>query len=188
MRLPLSLLLAIILSLDTFAAPVPTADVGDEFVLEVRKAKVAPKKVPVKAPPRPKLPAKKPPVAKAKPVPKKIPVKPVKPAAKPPAKSVKAAAKPLAKPAAKTKGKLPPRLALSYKGSRYQPPVKAAKPVIPAKKPVAKAPVKPGKNYPSQSDSARDWTGILSGAEEDGGETSGLCQIPYRPRHDEDRK
>lgn len=92
MRIPFSILFAVILSLDAFAAPVPNADAGGEFVrthklcslqtltnfhlqaLEVRKAKVAAKR-PVKAP------VKKP---VAKPVAKKPVAK--KPAAKPVAK------------------------------------------------------------------------------------------------------
>lgn len=66
MRIPFSLLFAIVLSLDAFAAPVPNVDVVNEFVrdylrrgtqlanrhfqaLEARKAKVAAKKAPVKA-------------------------------------------------------------------------------------------------------------------------------------------
>jgi hypothetical protein len=65
MKIPFSLLFALILSVDTFAAPVPNAQAGDEFVRElghtvhknerylqglaVRKAKAAAKK-PVKAP------------------------------------------------------------------------------------------------------------------------------------------
>ncbi|KAJ6530417.1 hypothetical protein DFH09DRAFT_1411315 [Mycena vulgaris] len=67
MRISFSLLFVIILSLDVFAAPVPTADVGNELVLEVRKAKAAAKKAPK-------------PIAKKvapKPVAKKVAPKPV---------------------------------------------------------------------------------------------------------------
>jgi len=127
MKIPFSLLFAVILSLDAFAAPVPNAQVGDEFALEVRKAKVAAKK-PVKAPVKAKPVAKPKPVAK-KPVAKKPVAKPVaknpvaKPAAKPVAKPV--AKKPAAKPAAK---------------KPVAKPVAAKKPVAKpaAKKPVAK--------------------------------------------------
>ncbi|KAJ7883410.1 hypothetical protein B0H14DRAFT_1427202 [Mycena olivaceomarginata] len=89
MKIPFSLLFALILSVDTFAAPVPNAEAGDESGLEARaKAKVAAKKPVVKAP------VVKKPVAKpaVKPV-----VKPVaKPATKP---AVQPVTKPLAKPA-----------------------------------------------------------------------------------------
>ncbi|KAJ7841055.1 hypothetical protein B0H14DRAFT_2587077 [Mycena olivaceomarginata] len=89
MKIPFSFLFALILSVDTFAAPVPNAEAGDESGLEARaKAKVAAKKPVVKAP------VVKKPVAKpaVKPV-----VKPVaKPATKP---AVQPVTKPLAKPA-----------------------------------------------------------------------------------------
>ncbi|KAJ7883489.1 hypothetical protein B0H14DRAFT_3432938 [Mycena olivaceomarginata] len=49
MKILFSLLFALILSVDTFAAPVPNAQAGDEFGLEVRKAKAVAKK-PAKAP------------------------------------------------------------------------------------------------------------------------------------------
>ncbi|KAF7372488.1 hypothetical protein MVEN_00110500 [Mycena venus] len=71
MQIPFSLLFAIILSLDVFAAPLPNANVEDNFALEARKAtKVAAKKPPVKA---------KAPAIKAKPLPKKVAPKPTKP-------------------------------------------------------------------------------------------------------------
>ncbi|KAJ7885759.1 hypothetical protein B0H14DRAFT_2563763 [Mycena olivaceomarginata] len=127
MKIPFSLLFALILSVDTFAAPVPNAQAGDEFGLAVRKAKAAAKK-PVKAPV--KKPVAKPVVKPvAKPVAKPAAKKPVaKPAAKPVAKpKAKPAAKPVAKPAAKPVAK----------------PV--AKPAAkPAAKPVAKPATKPG--------------------------------------------
>ncbi|KAJ7630056.1 hypothetical protein DFH06DRAFT_1303917 [Mycena polygramma] len=132
MRIPFSLLLAVVLSLDAFAAPVANANVRDESALEVRKAKVAAKKAPVKA---------KVPVVKAKPLPKpKPPVKAVKPVAKPPVK----AAKPVAKPP--VKAVKPPVKAVK---PAAKPPVKAAKPAakppVKAVKPVAKPPVKAAK-------------------------------------------
>ncbi|KAJ7889883.1 hypothetical protein B0H14DRAFT_3429361 [Mycena olivaceomarginata] len=121
MRVSFSLLFAVILSLDAFAAPVPDAN---DFALEVRKAaKVAAKKAPVKA---------KAPAIKAKPVPKKV-VAPKKPVVKPAAKVTAPAKKPAAKaPIAKTAAK-----------PAAKPPVKPAakKVTTPAKKPVAKAPV-----------------------------------------------
>ncbi|KAJ6521178.1 hypothetical protein DFH09DRAFT_1278163 [Mycena vulgaris] len=136
MRIPFSLLFALVLSLDTFAAPVPNADVGNEFALEVRKTKVAPKKAAVKAkaPPKPKLTAKKPPVAKPKPLPKKAAAKPVKPVAKPPVKVAKPVAKPPVKPAAK-------KVTATAKKPATKAP--AAKPPVKAVKPAAKPPVKP---------------------------------------------
>ncbi|KAJ6493928.1 hypothetical protein C8R47DRAFT_393563 [Mycena vitilis] len=70
MRVPLSFLLAIALSLDAFAAPVANANVDGS-------------KPPVKA----VKPAAKPPVKAAKPVAAKPPAKVAKPAAKPPVKS-----------------------------------------------------------------------------------------------------
>ncbi|KAJ6554033.1 hypothetical protein DFH09DRAFT_581000 [Mycena vulgaris] len=137
MRIPFSVLFAILLSFETFAAPLPTVDAGNEFALEVRaKLKVAPKKAPVraKAPAKPK-PIKKTPVAKAKPLPKKVAPKPGKPAAKKkvivpakkPAAKAPVAKRPInaAKPAAKSPGK------------------PAGKKVVPPKKPVAKGTVKP---------------------------------------------
>ncbi|KAJ6529292.1 hypothetical protein B0H19DRAFT_1333164 [Mycena capillaripes] len=89
MRISFFILFVIVLSLDAFAAPVPNANVGDEFALEVRKAKVAAKKAPVKA---------KAPAIKAKPPPKTVAPKPVKPAAapKPVAKKPAVAPKPVA--------------------------------------------------------------------------------------------
>ncbi|KAJ6553917.1 hypothetical protein DFH09DRAFT_1494608 [Mycena vulgaris] len=130
MRISFSLLFAIILSLDAFAAPVPTADVGNELALEVRKVKAAAKKVPKpiakKVAPKPvaKKVAPKPVAKKVKPVAKKVAPKPVakKVAAKPAAKKV--AAEPVTKPAAK------------------KAPVAAKKPTAVAKKPAAKPPVK----------------------------------------------
>ncbi|KAJ6451208.1 hypothetical protein DFH09DRAFT_1118053 [Mycena vulgaris] len=48
MKISFSILFAIFLSIETFAAPVPTADVGNGLSLEVRKAKAV-KKGPVRA-------------------------------------------------------------------------------------------------------------------------------------------
>ncbi|KAF7343308.1 hypothetical protein MVEN_01763100 [Mycena venus] len=158
MKIPFSLLFAIVFSLDAFAAPVPNANSRDDFALEVRKAtKVAAKKPPVKA---------KAPAIKAKPLPKKVAPKPAKPAeapkpvakkpvaapAKKPAAKAPVAQKPVAKPTAK-KAKPPakkPAAKASTTGSTKpaakpaaKPPVKPAakKVTAPAKKPVAKAPV-----------------------------------------------
>ncbi|KAJ7798555.1 hypothetical protein B0H14DRAFT_3492450 [Mycena olivaceomarginata] len=148
MRVSFSLLFAVILSLDAFAAPVPDAN---DFALEVRKAaKVAAKKAPVKA---------KAPAIKAKPVPKKVVApKPAKPAVapKPVAKKPTTASqklpllwkKPVVKPAAKVtapakKPAAKAPIAKTAAKPAAKPPVKPAakKVTTPAKKPVAKAPV-----------------------------------------------
>ncbi|KAJ6530423.1 hypothetical protein DFH09DRAFT_1370782 [Mycena vulgaris] len=158
MRISFSLLFAIILSLDAFAAPVPTADVGNELALEVRKAKAvakkAPKPIAKKVAPKPvaKKVAPKPVAKKVKPVAKKVAPKPVpkKVAPKPVAKKVapkpvakKVAAKPVAKPAAKKAPVAAKKPTAVAKKPAAKPPVKApAKKPIAAKKPVAKAPAK----------------------------------------------
>ncbi|KAJ6522351.1 hypothetical protein DFH09DRAFT_1372731 [Mycena vulgaris] len=153
MRLPFSILFAVILALPTFTAPISNDNAGDEFALEVRAAKkVAAKKAPVKKPaPIPvkkvaapaKKPAKKPaakkaPVPAKKPAAKKAPV----PAKKPAAKKAPAPAK---KPAAK-KAPVPAKKPTAKKA-----PVPAKKPAakkapVPAKKP---API-PAKKVPAQ--------------------------------------
>ncbi|KAJ6579102.1 hypothetical protein DFH09DRAFT_1360958 [Mycena vulgaris] len=132
------------LSLDAFAAPVPIAEAGTAVVLEVRKAKVAAKKVLVtaKGSVKPKSPIKKTPVVKAKPLPKKVlPSKKVpaavpKPVAKTAALPKKVTTTPI-RPAAKvsTAVKTP---AAKVPGKPVTP---ATNPVV-ATKPIAKAPSK----------------------------------------------
>ncbi|KAJ6530427.1 hypothetical protein DFH09DRAFT_1411363 [Mycena vulgaris] len=160
MRISFSLLFAIILSLDAFAAPVPTADVGNELALEVRKAKAAAKKAPkpIAKKVTPKSVAKKvapkPVAKKVKPVAKKVAPKPVakKVAAKPAAKKV--AAKPVAKPAAKKAPETPRESPRTWKKKpvatykvvrnsfRVQKKPVAKKTGTVAKPPVSKKPVK----------------------------------------------
>ncbi|KAJ7028633.1 hypothetical protein C8F04DRAFT_1118736 [Mycena alexandri] len=132
MRVSFSLLFAVILSLDAFAAPVPDAN---DFALEVRKAaKVAAKKAPVKA---------KAPAIKAKPVPKKVVApKPAKPAVAP---------KPVAKKPTTAVAKKPVTKAPVAKKPVVKP--TAQKVTTPDKKPAAKAPIaktaaKPAANPP----------------------------------------
>ncbi|KAJ7356413.1 hypothetical protein DFH08DRAFT_1046818 [Mycena albidolilacea] len=165
MKIPFSLLFALILSVDTFAAPVPNAQAGDEFGLAVRKAKAAAKK-PVKAPVKKPVakPVVKKPVAKpvAKPVKKPVAKKPVaKPAAKPVAKpKAKPAAKPVAKPAAKPVAKKPVAKPVAKPAAKKPVAKPAAKPVAkpkakPAAKPVAKPAAKPVAKKPIAKPAAK---------------------------------
>ncbi|KAJ6579099.1 hypothetical protein DFH09DRAFT_1360955 [Mycena vulgaris] len=145
MRIPLSILFAVVLSLHTFAAPVPTADVGNESALEVRKTPKAAKKPSIvkakvsikKAPVEPFHP-----VVKAKPLPKPKPL-PKKVVAKPAAKKVVSAKKPIVKASGK-------KVAVPATNPVAKTPVAGKKPVVkasgkkaavPATNPVAKTPV-----------------------------------------------
>ncbi|KAJ6534664.1 hypothetical protein DFH09DRAFT_119914 [Mycena vulgaris] len=151
MRVSFSVLFAIFLSLDAFAAPFPNADVGNESALEVRTAKlaarkpvkqVAPKKVakakaPIKAAPKKKVPAKAPAKVAPKKVPTKAPAK-VVPKKKVPAKApVKVVPKKKGVPAkVPAKGKTTP-----VKGSPKTPTKATTGTKAPIKVP-AKAPTK----------------------------------------------
>ncbi|KAJ6534684.1 hypothetical protein DFH09DRAFT_1369790 [Mycena vulgaris] len=146
MKIPFSILFAIFLSIETFAAPVPTADVGNGLSLEVRKAKAV-KKAPVraKAPVRPK-PVKKAPVKKVAPkkvAPKKVAPKKVAPKKAAPAKKVapkKAVAKKVApKKAVAAKKVAPKKAAVPAKK------VAPKKTTVPAKKVAPKKTAVPAK-------------------------------------------
>ncbi|KAF8197764.1 hypothetical protein K438DRAFT_1967323 [Mycena galopus ATCC 62051] len=122
MHLPISILVTVILALPTFTAPI--SNVGDEFAIEMRAAKVAAKKAP--APKPAPVPAKKvaAPATKPAPVPAKKPA-PVPP--KPAPVSAKPAAKPAPVPAEKPAAVAPKTAA----------PVSAKSPVaVPAENPV----------------------------------------------------
>ncbi|KAJ6579108.1 hypothetical protein DFH09DRAFT_1360963 [Mycena vulgaris] len=152
MRIPFSILFVVVLSLHSFAAPVPTADVGDEFALEVRKTKGVVKKPSAT---KVKVSIKKAPVVKAKPLPKKVvPAKKVSaPAPKPVVKAKPLPKKVVAKPAAVQSfsvssffvlihiPRLKKKVTVSAKKSTTK--TSGKKVATPAKKPVAKAPVKP---------------------------------------------
>ncbi|KAJ7881436.1 hypothetical protein B0H13DRAFT_935783 [Mycena leptocephala] len=131
MQIPFSVLFALVLSLDTFAAPLPNANANDNFALEAR-AKVVAKK------PAAKPAAVKAPV-KAKPAVVKAPVA-AKPAVVPAKAPVKAAVP--AKP--------PVKAAVPAKAPVKANPVAAKPPTVPAKVPVtAKPPTKVGNGAPA---------------------------------------
>ncbi|KAJ6466809.1 hypothetical protein C8R45DRAFT_1020202 [Mycena sanguinolenta] len=147
MKLPFSILVAVILSLDTFAAPVPNAQVGDNLALEARKTAAKPVAKPAAKPAPKPVPN---PVAKPAPKPAAPPAKPAaKPAAPPTTKPVAPpAAKPTAKPVAKPAA--PP--AAKPAAPAVKPTVPAAKPAAPAAKPpVSKAPTSATTKAPTKS-------------------------------------
>ncbi|KAJ7890375.1 hypothetical protein B0H13DRAFT_2341004 [Mycena leptocephala] len=153
MRLPFSIVFAVILALPTFAAPISNDNVGDEFALEVRAAKkVAAKKAPVAAKkpvkkPAP-IPAKKVAVPAKKPAAKKVATSAKKPAGVP-AKKVPVAAK---KPVAVTAKKAPVPVKKPATVPAKKVPVAAKKPVAATAKkapvPVKKPATVPAKKVP----------------------------------------
>ncbi|KAJ7051983.1 hypothetical protein C8F01DRAFT_1376355 [Mycena amicta] len=193
MRVPTSLLFAILLSIPTFAAPVA---IPDDLALETRKAKAAVKKVkpvvkakPVKAKKVTvaKKPVAKKPIAK-KPVAKKVTAK--KPVAKKPIAKKPVAKKPIAKKPTTAAGKKPIAKKPTTKPTPTKKATTAAATKAAAKKPVAsKKPTSTAKKpvacpLPKKKTVARrflDYIGVLSVRADSAVAAAASCAIGTTP-------